>query len=96
MLPAPALPGIDRERPGELRAGAREPTVAAERRRLGERRGRARTAARRKAASAAVRATAALYPGATAQWLIVPATLPTFSRPTWPMSTLANEWETNG
>ena len=30
------------------------------------------------------------------QWLIVPATWPTFSRPTWPSSTDANAWLTNG
>ncbi len=34
--------------------------------------------------------------GRGGQWLIVPVTLPTLTRPTWPMSTDAKEWETNG
>ena len=31
-----------------------------------------------------------------AQWLIVPFGFPTFSSPTWPRSTCAKAWETNG
>ena len=31
-----------------------------------------------------------------AQWDIVPVGFPTLSSPTWPMSTLAKEWLTNG